>query len=236
MFSSIVVPLDLEPHGDRALPMARRLAATAGIPLELVTVSSPALDEELDRYELDRRGRATDIPWTATILHDNDPAAAIIGFVVARPRALVVMATRARSAIGGLVLGSVSEGLLSQADRPFLLIGPHAAPDAAPSALTPVAGLEVGPRADAIGAALDAWSASFDGPPPQLADVSDDAHAVDALMELADRVDNPVIVVASSRWTDPERTHLRSVARRLAHDAHHPVLVVPAARVPAAAS
>ena len=237
MFSSIVVPLDLEPHGDRALPMARRLAATAGIPLELVTVSSPALDEELDRYELDRRGRATDIPWTATILHDNDPAAAIIGFVVARPRALVVMATRARSAIGGLVLGSVSEGLLKPSGPPVPAHRhPMPAPEAAPPASTPVAGLEVGPRADAIGAALDAWSASFDGPPPQLADVSDDVDAVDALMELADRVDNPVIVVASSRWTDPERTHLRSVARRLAHDAHHPVLVVPAARVPAAAS
>ena len=81
MFSSIVVPLDLEPHGDRALPIARRLAATAGIPLELVTVSSPALTEEVDRYELERRGRAGDVPWTATILHDNDPAAAIVGFV-----------------------------------------------------------------------------------------------------------------------------------------------------------
>jgi len=47
MFSSIVVPLDLEPHGDRALPIARRLAADGGIPLELVTVSSPAVSEEL---------------------------------------------------------------------------------------------------------------------------------------------------------------------------------------------
>ena len=54
-------------------------------------------------------------------------------------------------------------------------------------------------------------------------------------MELADRVDNAMIVVASARWTDPDRTHLRSVARRLAHDAHHPVLVVPAERVPAPA-
>jgi nucleotide-binding universal stress UspA family protein len=235
MFSSVVVPLDLEPHGDRALPIAGRLAATAGIPLELVTVSSPAVTEEVDRYELERRGRATAVPWTATILHDDDPAAAIVGFVAQRPGALVVMATRARSAIGQLVLGSVSEGLLSHADRPFLLIGPKASPDAPSVALTPVAGTEVGLRADAIGAALDAWAASFDGPPPQLAETSPDGQAVDALMALADQVDDSLIVVASSRWTDPERTHLRSVARRLAHDARHPVLVVPAARVPATA-
>jgi len=235
MFSSVVVPLDLEPHGDRALPIARRLASTAGIPLELVTVSSPAVTEEVDRYELQRRGRAGDAPWTATILHDNDPAAAIVGFVAQRPGALVVMATKARSAIGELVLGSVSEGLLSHADGPFLLIGPNASPDGSPTGLTPVASIEAGPRSDALGAALAAWSASFDGPPPQLADLARGGRAADALMELADRVDNAMIVVASARWTDPDRTHLRSVARRLARDAHHPVLVVPAERVTAPA-
>ena len=50
--------------------------------------------------------------------------------------------------------------------------------------------------------ALAAWSASFDGPPPRLADIAR-RRAADALMELADRVDNPVIVVARARWTDP---------------------------------
>jgi nucleotide-binding universal stress UspA family protein len=144
------------------------------------------------------------------------------------------MATKARSAIGGLLLGSVSEGLLSHADGPFLLIGPHASLDAVP-ALTPVAAIEDDSPSNAIRAALAAWTASFDGPPPQLADVGDRGHAADALTELADQVDNAVIVVASTRWTDPDRMHLRSVARRLARDAHHPVLVVPAQRVPAAA-
>ena len=100
---------------------------------------------------------------------------------------------------------------------------------------TPVAGSEDGLTSDAVGSALAAWSASFDGPPPRLADLGHGGRAADALMELADRVDNAMIVVASARWTDPDRTHLRSVARRLARDAHHPVLVVPAERVPASA-
>ena len=46
MFTSIVVPLNLEAQGDRAVPIAGALAAKAGIPLELVTVSSPELPEE----------------------------------------------------------------------------------------------------------------------------------------------------------------------------------------------
>ena len=73
------------------------------------------------------------------------------------------------------------------------------------------------------------------GPPPRLAELGERGRAEDTLTELADQVDNAVIVVASTRWTDPDRLHLRSVARRLAHDAHHPVLVVPAERVPTGA-
>jgi nucleotide-binding universal stress UspA family protein len=236
MFTSIVVPLDLERHGDRALPIATRLAKTAGIPLELVTVSSPGVTEQLDRYELEGRGRAADTPWRATILHDNDPAAAIVDFVMDRPGALFVMATKARSAVGELVLGSVSEDLISHADGPFLLVGPHASADGRADGLTLVAGVEHGSPSDAVKAALTAWSAAFDGPPPRLVEVGGNGRATDALMDLADQVDDAVIVVASARWTDPGRTHLRSAARRLARDAHHPVLVVPAERVPASAS
>jgi nucleotide-binding universal stress UspA family protein len=53
-------------------------------------------------------------------------------------------------------------------------------------------------------------------------------HPADALIDFADRVDDAVIAVASVRWTDPHHAHRTSVARRLAHQAHHPVLVVPA--------
>jgi len=42
------------------------------------------------------------------------------------------------------------------------------------------------------------------------------------------------IVVVSTHWTDPEHAHRRSVARRLTHRSHHPVLVVPARRNPVA--
>ena len=54
--------------------------------------------------------------------------------------------------------------------------------------------------------------------------------AADGLIEMADRMADVVIVVVSTRWTDPDHAHLASVARRLTHRGHHPVLVVPATR------
>jgi nucleotide-binding universal stress UspA family protein len=59
-------------------------------------------------------------------------------------------------------------------------------------------------------------------------------HPTDALIDFADRIADAVLVVASARWTDADHSHLRSVARRLAHEAHHPVLVVRADRLPPA--
>ena len=104
--------------------------------------------------------------WSVDVLHDNDVVAALAAFIADRPGALVLMATRARSAIGQRLLGSVTEGLLGRLSQPMLLVGPH--------------------------------------------------------------------VVVSTHWTDPDHTHRRSVARRLTHRSHHPVLVVPARRDPVA--
>jgi hypothetical protein len=56
---SIVVALDLESGGDRALPVARSLAEQGGIPVELLTVSSPNVSEDIDTYELNRRHATT---------------------------------------------------------------------------------------------------------------------------------------------------------------------------------
>jgi nucleotide-binding universal stress UspA family protein len=267
MFTSIVVPLDLEARGDRALPIAGALAAKAGILLELVTVSSPGLPAEFDTYELEQRGRTTGATWTTTVLHDNDPSAALVAFLADRPDALVVMATRARSAFGELLLGSVSEDLLTHSHHPVLLVGPHVSVDDATSAPTLVAGVATDPTSDALLSAVIEWNASFGGRRPWLVDIlpeaidlpnigdvieSGDVHRLadrlkehgvacewevahakqpaEGLIEFADGVADAVIVVASACWTDPDHPHLRSVARRLTHKAHHPVLVAPADR------
>ena len=70
-------------------------------------------------------------------------------------------------------------------------------------------------------------------------EVAHGRHPADALIEFADRLNDrvsggpadPVLAVASERWTDPVHHHWLSVARTLTHDARHPVLVVAADRV-----
>ena len=50
---------------------------------------------------------------------------------------------------------------------------------------------------------------------------------VEAIESFADGMIEPVLMVNSERWNDPNRPHLHSVARRLAHHARQPVLVLP---------
>ena len=63
-------------------------------------------------------------------------------------------------------------------------------------------------------------------------DVARIPDAADGLIQKADLMADVVVVVVSTRSTDPLHAHLRSVARRLTHRSHHPVLVVPAGRNP----
>jgi len=262
MFTSIVVPVDLEPDGDRALPLAGALASAADLPLELVSVSSPHMPEVSDRLELEARARAAADRWSVTLLHDNDVVAALDAFVADRPGALVLMATRARSALGRRLLGSVTEGLLCRLSQPMLLVGPHVELSELVDRPGLLIGVDGGPATEAVLPAVAAWMRTFDGPPPWLVEVSDagadrveaeradvrqwagrlaatgvlaqwdvvqGSDVADGLMAMADRMADVVVVVVSTHWTDPHRAHLRSVARRLTHRSHHPVLVVPAA-------
>jgi nucleotide-binding universal stress UspA family protein len=52
------------------------------------------------------------------------PAEGIVGFVETHPVDLIAMATHARSGVGHLLYGSVSEEVLRQAGKPILLIHP----------------------------------------------------------------------------------------------------------------
>jgi nucleotide-binding universal stress UspA family protein len=260
MFTSIVVPVDLEPDGDRALPLARALASAARIPVELVTVSSPHMPEVPDRVELEERARAAADQWSVTVLHDNDVVAALAGFVADRPGALVLMATRARSPLGQRLLGSVAEGLLGRLSQPMLLVGPQVELREQVGRPGLLVGVDGSPATEASLPAVATWIRTFAGPAPWLVevagpgaeheaaerdlrrwagrfaaagvtaewDVTRSSDVADGLMEKADLMADVVVVVVSTRWTDPGHAHLRSVARRLAHRSHHPVLVVPA--------
>ena len=125
-FTSIIVALDLEANGDRALPVARRLAELGRIPVELLTVSSPHVAEDLDVFELRRRAAENGWPDNCcTVVHDNHPARAIVDLVERRDGALLVMATSAKPPLAGHLFGNVIEEVLAAVDQPVLLVGPH---------------------------------------------------------------------------------------------------------------
>src|SRR5215216_3660965 len=97
MFKTLIVALDLEADGDRALPVVQALARTGAVTVELVTVSSPGMPPAPDAYELIQRaqtfGWAHDV---GTVVHDIDPALGLVQHVARRPEGLLVMATSAR--------------------------------------------------------------------------------------------------------------------------------------------
>jgi nucleotide-binding universal stress UspA family protein len=127
-FRSILVPTDLGPDAERAAQVAAQLATTSGLPVELLTVLGALDDRRLLEYDLRHLQRKLGLPaatTTTTVLTDDDVVGGLVGAIEDRPDTLVVQGTRARGPVGALVLGSVTEAVLSRTDHALLLVGPH---------------------------------------------------------------------------------------------------------------
>ena len=130
MFKTLVVALDLEADGDRALGVVQALARMGPVRVDLVTVSSPGMPTAPDSYELERRARQ--FGWDGdswSIVHDVDAASALVQHAAQRNDALLVMATSARRPWSSTMFGSVPGEVLRTTDRPVLLIGPNVRAD-----------------------------------------------------------------------------------------------------------
>ncbi len=172
MFKTLVVALDLDPDGDRALPVVQALARTGAVAVDLVTVSSPGMPTAVDAYELERR--ATQFGWSPdswSIVHDVDAAGGIVRHAARRDDALLVMATSARLPWTSTMFGSVTRDILRQTDRPVLLIGPHVAWTSPPPCTTLVPCIDPSGAAERAAPAIIAWQQTFTSPAPQLAEV-----------------------------------------------------------------
>lgn len=170
-FDSIVVPIDLEADGDRALRHAACLAALGDVPLDLVLVSSGS-DLAVDVAELDGRVAAlTTSTARWTIVRDSEPGETLADLLDRRPDALVVMATHARNRFLARLTGSVSDELVHLTRHPLLMIGPHVRAGHQPWDPTLVVGLDgEGVGEGALGA-VRTWSRTFGGKPPWLVQV-----------------------------------------------------------------
>jgi nucleotide-binding universal stress UspA family protein len=258
-YTSLLVPLDYGPESDRAVQIAGRLAARAGVPIELITVTDPRLDPDDDRGELLRRAeQARPVACFGTVLVSDDVTTALVEAFHARPDALPVIGTAAPGPLAELFEPGIWEGVLAATGRPALLVGPHV--KEADVATRPLL-LGVTPGADAkrLTDAASRWADTFDvgvavvdllgqgglaDPYAQslLRDVSsslvhEGLPATITVLRpehpaeaLLARSDRAIIVVTSEHWASDERVHRASVARDVVRSAPLPVLVVPVPR------
>lgn len=141
MIRRILVPLDGSSLGDRAIPLAARIARVHGASLDLVTVfhgptvlpppmimvGDPALAVE-ERATVERRlervsariARATPLTIRHHIL-EGGVVDELAGAVESLKPDLVVMSTHGRGGLTRAWLGSVAEGLLRRVHVPVLL-------------------------------------------------------------------------------------------------------------------
>jgi nucleotide-binding universal stress UspA family protein len=164
VFSSIVVPLDMDVLGDRALPLAHSLAQLGHLPIELVTVTPPRMEELNEAWEIDRRAKEYGIgPHSVHVLYDDDTGRAITTYMSTRDDPLLVMASTTKGPIGERLFGSVSEFLLANARRPSLIVGPYADLHFAGTPPTLVACVDGSTNAEAAVPVIVSWLQTFGG-------------------------------------------------------------------------
>ncbi len=172
MFRTLVVALDLEADGDRALPVVKALSRAGKVAVDLVTVSSPGLASAADAYELERRARAHG--WDCdswSVVHDVDVARGLVQHAASRDDPLLVMATEARPPWSSTVFGSVPHDVLRSTDRPVLLVGPQVPSSYAPARTTLLTCLDAGDTAERAVPAIVSWQETFAAELPQIVEV-----------------------------------------------------------------
>ena len=155
MTGPVMVALAGTAASDAALPVAMRVARALGAPLHLVRVFDVqqdtitlsaglvgAFDATQDlaaqmQASLDRTAARVDdagFDVTSALLPGDDIAHALLDEARRVDARVVVMATHARGAIGRALLGSVSDRVMRETDRPIVLVPPQAAASALPEA------------------------------------------------------------------------------------------------------
>jgi nucleotide-binding universal stress UspA family protein len=126
MFSTILVPLDGTAESNIALPVARTFARATGATITLLRVYS---SDELRDDVQSKLARVADELATSNlevhaVVRSGDAGAEILAQIEALHADVVVMRTHGRSGIGRMVLGSVTQRVLSKSRVPVVLVRP----------------------------------------------------------------------------------------------------------------
>ena len=133
----IMVPLDGSEKDARALAVASALADLSGGALHLVhvldatdrSVEARAAARAVAEERLATSGRqfSIDAPFTWAVLDGSHVVEELVRHAAARDALAVVMGTRAPSAVGRVVVGSVADQVVRECPRPVVLVPPGAA-------------------------------------------------------------------------------------------------------------
>jgi nucleotide-binding universal stress UspA family protein len=125
---TILVPLDGSDVAARALPVGVDLATGFEADVLLMTTTQTRRSDRMVRpVWLDDAAASVTGPGVATRFVDEHPADAAIRSVAAdAPDAAICMATHGRGTVGTAILGSIAQDVVREADRPVVLVGPHA--------------------------------------------------------------------------------------------------------------
>lgn len=144
----VIVPLDGSPYAEHALPWAIQIASLAGVQVRLVHVHTqmqPAfhgrrlelyrefdrlLREPMEQYMADvarRIARASDVSISPMVV-DGRRVTSALSDIAAATSDLVVMATRGRTAMGRMLVGSALDAILGATRAPLLHVRGYACP------------------------------------------------------------------------------------------------------------
>jgi len=123
----ILVATDGSRYADLAAVFAGRLGKTGELPVSVVSIVRPQADEpELaegrQAVERIRTALAHDGVETEGALLEGESASGIIAAARERGADLIVVGSHGRTGLGRLLLGSVSEGVIGQAECPVLVV------------------------------------------------------------------------------------------------------------------
>src|SRR3954447_23153354 len=130
MFERIIVPLDLTPFGERALPVATAMARRAGLPVELLAITGPGMDLGPDYVELTALTERIVAATERARVIEGDDVATSVGAVLASGQNLVCMSTHGRRPFGDFALGGIARDVTRRTPVPLVLVGPNVAVDA----------------------------------------------------------------------------------------------------------
>ena len=124
MFSTVTVPIDGSPAGDRAIPPAVRLARALGAELELVSLVAPHMGSMLEGAALEKRAGAVDGIAAQVRIIESLTFGRTLAAWGARDDRLLCLSTRGRGALGKALMGSVAGDVAHAAMTPFVMVGP----------------------------------------------------------------------------------------------------------------